>query len=145
MAEELNAFATTDDIEARWHELDQDSRRRAQVILEDATQLIMDEVTSHSLSLSDIPARTLTAITCAMVIRKLTVDDDHLGVTNSQQTAGSFSESFTYSNPMGDLYLTGAEKRRLGIGLQSGWHVDTAANAKPTHSPGPPILDGGAL
>lgn len=59
------------------------------------------------------------------------MDDDHLGVTNAQQTAGSFSEAFTYSNPMGDLYLTRAEKARLGVGVQRAYHLDMSGADAP--------------
>lgn len=116
---EFKPFATVEDLESRWHTLTASEHDKAQTLLEDATQLIMD-ICPRWESASE---RTRTAVCCAVVIRKLTVSDEYLGVTNSQQTAGSFSESFTYSNPMGDMYLTKAEKRRLG-GSQQGWHVD---------------------
>ena len=113
-------FATVEDLEARWHPLTQAEQPRAETLLEDATQLIKDECPRWE----SASAQTRMAVCCSIVIRKMTVDDTHLGVTNSQQTVGNFSESFTYSNPMGDLYLTKAEKRRLG-NRQGAWHVDT--------------------
>lgn len=134
MANELPMpFATTDDIEARWHTpLTQEERRRACAALDDTTALITDECTRAGIDIASIPTATLRAITCAAVIRKLTTDDDHLGVTNSQQTAGGFSESFTYSNPMGDLYLTSAERKRLGLRRQRAFAADTDAASRPT-------------
>lgn len=134
MANELPMpFATTDDIEARWHTpLTQEERRRAYAALDDTTALITDECTRAGIDIASIPTATLRAITCAAVIRKLTTDDDHLGVTNSQQTAGGFSESFTYSNPMGDLYLTSAERKRLGLRRQRAFAADTDAASRPT-------------
>lgn len=133
MAEQLpTPFATTDDIEARWHTpLTDEERRRATAALDDATALIADECSRAGVDTASIRPATLTAITCAAVIRKLTTDDDHLGVTNSQQTAGNFSESFTYSNPMGDLYLTAAERKRLGLRRQRAFAADMD-NSTPT-------------
>jgi len=122
MADDFKAFATYGDIEKRWHTLTAPERQTATTLLDDATQIIMDTCPRWA----DASERTLKAVVCAMVIRKMLVDDDHLGVTNAQQTAGSFSESFTYSNPMGDLYLTRAEKARLGVGMQRAYHVDMA-------------------
>lgn len=113
------SFATVADLEARWHPLTQAEQTRAETLLGDATQLIKDECPQWETA----SAQTRMAVCCAVVMRKMTVDDTHLGVTNSQQTVGSFSESFTYSNPMGDLYLTKAEKRRLG-NRQGAWSVD---------------------
>lgn len=134
MAKELPVpFATTDDLEARWHTpLTQEERRRATAALDDATALITDECARAGVDAASIRPATLTAITCAAVIRKLSTDDDHLGVTNAQQTAGSFSESFTYSNPMGDLYLTAAERKRLGLRRQRAFAADTDAASRPT-------------
>lgn len=127
MPDEFKAFATYGDIEKRWHALTEPERETANTLLEDATQIIMDTCPRWS----QTSERTRRAIACAMVIRKMLVDDDHLGVTNTQQTAGSFSESFTYSNPMGDLYLTRTEKTRLGIGVQRAYHLDMAGAASP--------------
>ena len=48
---------------------------------------------------------------------------DRAGVSQSTQTAGSFSESMSYSNPDGDLYLTSAERKSLGKGVQTAFHI----------------------
>lgn len=127
MPDEFKSFAAYGDIEKRWHALTEPERETASTLLEDATQIIMDTCPRWP----QASERTRRAITCAMVIRKMLVDDDHLGVTNTQQTAGSFSESFTYSNPMGDLYLTRTEKARLGVGVQRAYHLDMAGVASP--------------
>ena len=120
------AFATYEDVEKRWHILTGAERETAATLLEDATQIIVDTCPKWA----EASERTLKAIACSMVIRKMLVDDDHLGATNSQQTAGSFSESFTYSNPMGDLYMTRAEKARLGVGVPHAFHLDMAGGIR---------------
>ena len=51
---------------------------------------------------------------CAIVKRAMLASDDIAGVTQHSQTAGYYSESFSYSNPDGDLYLTRSEKESLG-------------------------------
>ena len=53
---------------------------------------------------------------------------DMSGVTQSTQTAGSYSESLSYANPAGDLYLTTSEKEALG-GDGEAWAYDMAGGA----------------
>ena len=66
---------------------------------------------------------TLTRICCQMVKRAMIAEAANpTGVTQYSQTAGSFSESGTYANPTGDLYLLAAEKRALR-GSQRAWHT----------------------
>ena len=132
MPEDIEPFASLADLEARWHPVDASETVKAQTALDDASALIMDECERAGVNVASIRHATLTAVVCAMAIRKMSTDDDHLGVTNSAQTAGSFSESFTYSNPMGDLYLTAAERKRLGLRRQRAFSFDGAANATPS-------------
>ena len=132
MTDETPSFASLADLEARWHVVDASETVKAQTALDDASTLVLDELDRAGVSVASIRPTTLTAIVCAMVIRKLTTDDDHLGVTSSAQTAGSFSETINYSNPMGDLYLTAAEKKRLGLRRQRAFGFDTAQQATPT-------------
>lgn len=132
MSESTPVFATLADLEARWHTLEPSLTQKAQTALDDATVMLLDELDRGNVNVASIRPATLTAVVCAMVIRKLTTDDDHLGVTNSQQTAGGFSESFTYSNPMGDLYLTTAERKRLGLRRQRAFAYDSDTTSKPT-------------
>ena len=49
-------------------------------------------------------------------------------MTQSTQTAGSYSESLSYANPAGDLYLTTSEKEALG-GDGEAWSYDMAGGA----------------
>ncbi|MGE8691840.1 Gp19/Gp15/Gp42 family protein [Bifidobacterium bifidum] len=112
MSGQIEPFTTVADLERRWHVLTAAERERATALLEDSTQLIMDECPRWE-SASE---HTWRAVCCNAVMRRMAVADGQLGVSNAQQTAGSFSESFTYANPMSDLYLTRAEKRRLGSG-----------------------------
>lgn len=124
-----DSFATVPDLEGRWHALTEAERARAALLLADASQYIRDECPGWEAS----PARTRTAIVCAMVQRAM-LAGDRMGVTNSQQTAGSFSESVTYGNPMGDLYLTEGEKGRLRGGRGRAYHLDLSG-ANPAQGP----------
>ena len=59
-------------------------------------------------------------VCCAMVERVLAAyAADLVGIKQASETAGPYTWSGTYSNPGGDLYITKAEKRSLGVGLGS--------------------------
>ena len=128
-------FANVKDVEARWHPLTEAERERCKTLIGDATQIIKDECPRWETA----SPRTRRMIVVAMVKRAMNTDDQKLGVTNSQQTAGSFSESFTYSNPMGDLYLTKAERNRLGSGRGKAFHLDMAGHSAPDMNMSDPL------
>lgn len=111
-------FATPDDLAARWHPLTSDETERAHTLIGDASDLIMTQCPRWR-GASDA---TLRRICCAMVKRAM-LASDRAGVSQSTQTAGSFSESMSYSNPDGDLYLTSAERKSLGKGVQTAFHI----------------------
>lgn len=112
-------FATVDDLEARWHPLTDDERAKATVLIGDASDMILDAAAD----VDAIRSETLTRICCQMIKRAMIAETTNpSGVTQYSQTAGSFSESGTYANPTGDLYLLAAEKRALR-GSQRAWHT----------------------
>lgn len=58
----------------------------------------------------------LKMVCCDMVIRAMSATAaDAFGVSQTSMTAGPYTQSFSYSNPSGDMYLTKLEKRLLGI------------------------------
>lgn len=65
----------------------------------------------------------LCDVACSMVHRAIGdagEDDEPLipfGASQFSQGAGSYTRSATLANPYGDLFMTEAERRKLGIGL----------------------------
>lgn len=106
------ALVNVHDLEARWRPLEENERTRATVLMQDAEALIA----SHGVEVEKLNLNVLVAVVCAMVKRAMAAPIDQVPLKNTQQTAGSFSESITFLNPTGDLYLTAGEKRMLGIG-----------------------------
>lgn len=107
------AFATVEDLEARWRALTADETEKAEVLLGDAGTYL-------SLFVNVDPedeeqAEALKIVSCNMVRRVMNVTDDMLGVTEGTMTADIYSQRFAYANPNGDWYLTATEKRLLGI------------------------------
>ena len=108
------AFATDEDLEVRWRPLTDDEIERANVFLEDASDMIR-----VAYDTSRIPSSTLKRVVCAMVKRAMMASQDdaqgeYLGtVSSATQTTGPFSTQVSYANPTGDLYISKAESRSL--------------------------------
>lgn len=110
-------FASSDDLKARWPDLA--DTKLAETLLSDASQLIRDTCPGWA----HASKATLIAIACAMVKRAMIAGSDNAGLSSTQETAGPYSQTLTYSNPTGDLYLTRAEKQRLGQGRQRAFSI----------------------
>lgn len=108
------AYATVEDLEARYGELFDERQEQASVLLDDAAVLI-DCMASIDTG-DETRMAAAKAVSCSMVNRALSASEsDMYGVSQQTMTAGSYSQSTSYSNPSGDLYLTGTEKAMLGI------------------------------
>lgn len=107
-------FAWVDDLAARWHSLTDSERATAATLLADASDVIRTTVPTWTTASPD----TLCRVTCSMVKRAM-IAADNVGVSQASETVGPFANSWTYSNPGGDLYLTKWEKRSLGMSSQT--------------------------
>lgn len=114
-------FATVSDLESRWRGLSEAEQARAEVLLADASALIRDTVPKWG----QVSDQTLRVICCAVVRRAMSVDVDLPdGVSSFNETAGPFSQQMSFANPTGDLYLTRAEKARMGVGVATAASID---------------------
>ena len=109
------AYATVQDLEARWRELTEDEQTRAETLLDDAGAMLaalvdVDEADAQQLAL-------LKIVSCSMVMRSMMASDaDAYGVSQLDYGMGPFSQAVHYANPNGDMYLTAQERKLLGIG-----------------------------
>lgn len=109
------AYADYTDYEARYGALTTSQRSTVGVKLEDAAT-ILDSFVEVDASDEQLLAR-LNLVSCAMVNRAMVAENSEaIGVSNASYTMGPFTQSATFSNPSGDMYLTSMEKRMLGIG-----------------------------
>lgn len=115
------AYATTDDLAARWRPLSTAEAARAAALLDDAA-VIIDAECPPADPPADLDARRI--VSCAMVKRAMVAGPDVEGVGSVQQTAGPFSQSTSYSNPAGNLYVTKADRRLLGCSRQRAASID---------------------
>ena len=109
-------FAEVSDIEARWHSLYASDRQRAEVLIGDASAML-EAALACTIDVSDeSQMQRLNIVCCNMVIRAMSASEsDAYGASNMSMTAGPYTQSWTYANPSGDMYITKAEKRMLGI------------------------------
>lgn len=117
----MEAFATVEQLESRWRSLSDLEKPRAETLLLDASVIICDECEKHGIEVDSSDEKQslkFEAITCEMVKRAMLTPIDQAPINNYSQTAGSYSESVTYVNPTGDLYLTSGEQKRLGFKRQ---------------------------
>lgn len=122
---DADQFASTDDLERRWHALTSDEKTKADVHLGDVTEYIKARSPIWRKLRTEHP-RLLTKVTCDIVRRIMQADSTGFpgGVTQMNQTTGSFSEQYSFDAPTGDMYLRDDEKRLLGIGAQHAFNVD---------------------
>lgn len=122
---DADQFASTDDLERRWHALTSDEKTKADVHLGDVPEYIKARSPIWRKLRTEHP-RLLTKVTCDIVRRIMQADSTGFpgGVTQMNQTTGSFSEQYSFDAPTGDMYLRDDEKRILGIGAQHAFNVD---------------------
>lgn len=109
------AYADVSDLVERWRELSTDEQARAAVLLDDASAMLAQLVDVKE---SDEQQEALLrTVCCSMVIRTMSAtESDSFGASNMSMSAGVYSQSWSYANPSGDMYLTRLEKKMLGIG-----------------------------
>ena len=107
-------FADVSDLESRWRVLSDEEQARATALLGDASAILAASVKVDEAD--EQQAALLKTVCCSMVIRAMSASEsDNFGTSSMSITAGPYSQSFNYSNPSGDMYLTRMEKKLLGI------------------------------
>ena len=103
------AYAEVTDIERRWRDLSTEEQTRAEALIDDASAML-------DALCESVDADIARIVVSDMVIRAMSATQaDSFGASSMSMTAGPYSQSWSYSNPSGDLYLTKLEKRMLGI------------------------------
>ena len=130
-------FATAEDLQDAWRPLSESEKNRAIYLLGKASRQLRAEAPTldarTALPLIDpdyLDREIVKDVACAMVKRVMEAEASGLnagGPVESWQTSvGPFQDSFRYTNPTGDMYLTKAEKRLLGVGGQAAFTVSMA-------------------
>jgi hypothetical protein len=109
------AYATIDDLEARYGEVPLGLRGQAEALLGDAATILDARVEVDPTDEQQL--ERLRLVSCAMVNRALmAAESEAYGISDASYTMGPFTQSATFANPSGDLYLTKGELALLGVG-----------------------------
>lgn len=114
----MEAFATVEDLEARWRTLTDEEKTRASVLLNDATahlQAIINQRLGEYFLPDALMLENLKAVCCNVVMRSMNIKQGFYGMSEVSATAGPYSQSFTPINSSGDMRLTDEELRLLGL------------------------------
>lgn len=106
----MEAYATVNDLEARWRPMDQSEKKRAEALLQDAAAIIAANMGQSDVKVDGydkVQRANLVRVSCAMVQRAMAQGD------GQQEHAWGGN---LVTNPSGDLYLSKADKKALGIG-----------------------------
>ena len=110
------AYATIEQVEAGFRELDADEREVCTALLEEAAVMI-------DAAAPDAGEEVKRVVSCRMVRRVIGSADAALapiGTTQGTVSAGGYSQTWTVGGTTGELYLGKAEKTMLGIGNRIG-------------------------
>lgn len=113
----IRSYATAEELEAGFRELNADEQRKAEALLEEAA-IIIDAYNDEA----DLEAKRL--VSCRMVRRSLGDGQSSfpMGATQGSMSAGGYTQSWTVGagGSSGELYLNKLEKKLLGLGARIG-------------------------
>lgn len=102
-------FAAAADLEEIWRTLDGAEKTKAERLLAAASRKIRLQCPSWAQAEEAEPG-ICKDICCNMVKRAMIAEETNPeGLSQGSQTTGPFADSWSYSNPTGDLYLTSSE------------------------------------
>lgn len=116
----MTAFATLADYEVRCGAVSEEDVAKVEALLEDASAFMLGQYRrctgrDYEACVNVVFDANAKAVCVAMVSRAVSASGALTGVTQQSQTAGSYSQSYTYANPTGDLYLGRSDLKRLGL------------------------------
>ncbi len=117
-----NNYASVEDLAIFWRELSENERQRAEMLLKLASNILRGKGASVGVDVdaeknkNTVFAENLKWVILEAVKRALQTPQDTPPVNSYSQTAGPYSENFTYTNPSGDLWFKKSELQILGFG-----------------------------
>lgn len=126
-------FADATDVAARWRTLTSDEQARANVLAEDASDMIRTRWpdVDDRVAAGKLTAASLTRVVANMVKRAMIVGDNE-GLESRSENAGPFGYSDKFTNPNANLYFTAEDVRLLDgrVGRRA-FAVDLSPNVPP--------------
>lgn len=106
----VTALATLEDVENRWRPILETEVNRVEALLGDASALLRAEFPGIDTSIvtGALDGAVVAAVVANMVKRAMIVPAD--GVSQDSETVGPYSHSQQFANPLGNVFLTAAER-----------------------------------
>lgn len=135
-------YADADDVATRWRPLSTSETVIANTLCQDAVALIRSRFPGidSQVSSGQVDPQNLTIVIAGMVRRAMTAPPT--GVTSQSETAGPFSHSQTFANPLGNVFLTAADLTLI-IGYQPAGQTNTYGNTTTRCGYGPLLIEPG--
>lgn len=102
-------FADSSDLAARWRPLTDAEASIADTLCSDASNIIRARFPGidDQAASGQVDPGVLTQVVAGMVKRAMVAPSD--GITSESQSAGPFSRSQSFANPLGNVFLTAAD------------------------------------
>ena len=114
-------FAEVSDLEGRWRPLSDSEQTIAETLLTDASIMVRNRASDAKHTDAD----TLRMVVCEMVKRAMAGPmAAGMGVNSIQQGAGPYQQTASFTNPLGDLYLSKSDLKDLGSGRQVAFTIE---------------------
>lgn len=111
------AFATVEDLEARWRTLTDEEKTLAATLLDDAAVKLSPWVIEDD----ELQAAKLKVVSCDMVKRAMKAAESDLeGIEELSATMGPFGRTTRFTEQVGELYVKKQEKDLLRGGSCAG-------------------------
>lgn len=111
----MKPFATVSDIEQRWRTLTVDEKARAAALIEDSQVMIVSTFKQYNKDIEKADPQALRMVVCNMCQRVLSANLNAGDITQMTESAGPYSQTYTYSQPGTSLYIAKKERKLLGI------------------------------
>ena len=109
-------FASVEDLQDGWRELDADEAAIAETLLFRASAKVLKALNDHNVKIDasdEVQAVNLTAVTCNMVKRVFLSAGN--GIQSISQGIGATNASLSFINADESLYLTKSDRETLGL------------------------------
>jgi hypothetical protein len=110
----IQTFATADDVSARWRSFSDEESELADQLAKDASLRVQALYPTILLRIAagTVQEEIVRIVVCGMVKRAM-LSLGAEGITQLTESGGPYSESRTFANPSGNLYLTAEDKALL--------------------------------
>lgn len=120
----MASFATLDDLQKMWRNLQTTERERAEALLDTVSDMLREEAYQYGKDLDNMILEresfrnVVKSVTVDVVSRALMTSTNQEPMTQFAQSAMGYSVSGSYLIPGGGIYIKESEKKRLKLTTQ---------------------------